>query len=298
MGSTSYDEARDANDPTWSGASWYGPSSGEYWIINPREYADPRRHGPEYQSRARRPLPSEVAAAAGGLDGTGPTVRTETAETGPASWTAAAPQAEPASRPSRWGSSPSTSSWTAPVADGGFAAARRATRSDRVGLASEHATARPARDRFEADAGTGAAGNPWFGGPADDPIRRLGFALVAWPPIGLAAAALIGAATGCSSASGTCGGAEPLLPLLAQAGILGALLLLAPVTRILAGGAFAMLVAVVPLTLLLVVIGGTSALQAGLAPTALLVGAWLVGVVWATIRAGAGRGRRSTRAGT
>jgi len=26
MGSTSYDEARDVNDPTWSGASWYGPS--------------------------------------------------------------------------------------------------------------------------------------------------------------------------------------------------------------------------------------------------------------------------------
>ena len=35
MGSTSYDEARDANDATWSGASWYGPSSGEYWIVNP-----------------------------------------------------------------------------------------------------------------------------------------------------------------------------------------------------------------------------------------------------------------------
>ena len=48
MGSTSYDEARDVNDPTWSGASWYGPSSGEYWIVNPREYADPRKHGPEY----------------------------------------------------------------------------------------------------------------------------------------------------------------------------------------------------------------------------------------------------------
>ena len=61
MGSTSYDEARDINDPTWSGASWYGPSSGEYWIVNPREYADPRKHGPEYQSRARRPLPGDAA---------------------------------------------------------------------------------------------------------------------------------------------------------------------------------------------------------------------------------------------
>src|SRR5439155_12756519 len=33
---------------------WYGPTSGEYWRVNPREYADPRKHGPEYQSRARR----------------------------------------------------------------------------------------------------------------------------------------------------------------------------------------------------------------------------------------------------
>ncbi len=46
MGSTSYDDARDHSDATWSGASWYGPTTGEYWIVNPREYADPRKHGP------------------------------------------------------------------------------------------------------------------------------------------------------------------------------------------------------------------------------------------------------------
>jgi hypothetical protein len=281
MGSTSYDEARDANDPTWSGASWYGPSSGEYWIINPREYADPRRHGPEYQSRARRPLPGEAVGGAAGV--TAASAATQTADATAAGWTEATPQAEPVSRPSRSGSSPSASSWTAPTADAGVAATRRATRSDRTGVSP---------------ASAGATANPWLGGPADDPIRRLGFALVAWPPIGLATAALIGAASGCGSGSGTCGGVEPLLPLLAQAGILGALLLLAPVTRILAGGAFAMLVAVVPLTLLLVVVGGTGALQAGLAPTILLAIAWLVGVGWAAIRAGGGCSRRSTRAGT
>ncbi|HEX5239448.1 MAG TPA: hypothetical protein VFW20_00450, partial [Candidatus Limnocylindrales bacterium] len=53
MGSTSYDEARDASDPRWAGASWYGPTTGEYWIVNPREYADPRKHGPGYSSRGR-----------------------------------------------------------------------------------------------------------------------------------------------------------------------------------------------------------------------------------------------------
>jgi hypothetical protein len=299
MGSTSYDEARDANDPTWSGASWYGPSSGEYWIINPREYADPRRHGPEYQSRARRPLPGEAVGGAASVAASG--AATETEDASAAGWSEATPQEEPISRPSRWGSGPSASSWTAPTAHDGVAATRRAPRSARAGVASEPAIprvrpARAPRDRYDAHASTGDAGHAWLGGPADDPIRRLGFALVAWPPIGLATAALIGAATACGSASGSCGGAEPLLPLLAQAGILGALLLFAPVTRILAGGAFAMLVAVVPLTLLLVVIGGTRALQAGLAPTVLLVIAWLVGVAWAAIRAGSGR-PRSTGAG-
>jgi hypothetical protein len=52
-GSTSYDHA-EPFDPEWSGASWYGQSSGTYWTINPKEYADPRKHGPEYQARGRR----------------------------------------------------------------------------------------------------------------------------------------------------------------------------------------------------------------------------------------------------
>ena len=54
-GSTTYDAAADEPfDPDWSGASWYGTTSGTYWTINPKEYADPRKHGPEYQARGRR----------------------------------------------------------------------------------------------------------------------------------------------------------------------------------------------------------------------------------------------------
>jgi hypothetical protein len=41
-------------DPPWDGGAWYGPSSGTFWTLNPREYADPRKHGPEYEARARR----------------------------------------------------------------------------------------------------------------------------------------------------------------------------------------------------------------------------------------------------
>ena len=55
LGSTSYDGTdREAFEPDWVGASWYGTSSGTYWTTNPREYADPRKHGPAYQARARR----------------------------------------------------------------------------------------------------------------------------------------------------------------------------------------------------------------------------------------------------
>jgi hypothetical protein len=72
-GSTTYDEADvDPFDPEWSGGSWYGTTSGTYWTINPREYADPRKHGPEYQARARRvaseppgPVPGAGPAPAG-----------------------------------------------------------------------------------------------------------------------------------------------------------------------------------------------------------------------------------------
>jgi hypothetical protein len=70
-GSTSYDGA-DAEpfEPEWQGASWYGGSSGTYWTLNPREFADPRKHGPEYLARgaesARGTARSRRARAADG----------------------------------------------------------------------------------------------------------------------------------------------------------------------------------------------------------------------------------------
>ena len=68
LGSTTYDEAEEVFEPDWGGASWYGPSSGTYWTVNPREYADPRKHGLEYQARARRraPVPRDPALPAAG----------------------------------------------------------------------------------------------------------------------------------------------------------------------------------------------------------------------------------------
>ncbi len=64
-GSTTYDEATQQLDPSWEGGAWYGASSGSYWTLNPREYADPRKHGPEYQERAKRAAQLEAARRAG-----------------------------------------------------------------------------------------------------------------------------------------------------------------------------------------------------------------------------------------
>ena len=75
-GSTTYDGATE-EEPVWDGAAWVGADSGTYWTVNPREYADPRKHGPEYRARGRRPVrrtPRERTTAQ-------PAPRPQTAET-------------------------------------------------------------------------------------------------------------------------------------------------------------------------------------------------------------------------
>ena len=84
-GSTTYDEASETPlDPEWEGGAWYGPSSQTYWTINPREYADPRKHGPEYLARARRAAQQEAGTA--GPEGGGPADGAASAETGAPGW--------------------------------------------------------------------------------------------------------------------------------------------------------------------------------------------------------------------
>ena len=69
--STSYDGADlEPFEPEWEGASWYGGSSGTYWQLNPKEFADPRKHGPEYQARGRREA-ARAASVAGPATTTG-----------------------------------------------------------------------------------------------------------------------------------------------------------------------------------------------------------------------------------
>ena len=93
---------------------------------------------------------------------------------------------------------------------------------------------------------------------------------------------LLSDATGCASFGAQCDGPEPMLPWLAQALILGLLLLLPPLTRVLAGGTFAVLVGLVPITAFLLAFGAAGAPEAVPTLAVLLATIWLVGVAWTT----------------
>jgi curved DNA-binding protein CbpA len=251
LGSTSYDEARDPADPTWGGAAWYGPTSGEYWTVNPREYADPRKHGPEYQSRAWR----------GSTTATGAWPEEETAA-GQGAAAAGSPSAANGTSAARTASARARSrgtdrAWTPPAHDGS------------------------APDRPIMPPSTRPIGPPLesiVGADLGDPTRRLGFALLAWAPLGVAAAALIGRVTGCSVYSASCGPTEPLLPWLAQAAILGILLLVPALSRILSVGTLALLLALLPLAGFFVALGGAGQAEGAVAFVVLLALAWAAGV--------------------
>ena len=302
LGSTSYDEARDPADATWSGAAWYGPSSGEYWIINPREYADPRKHGPEYQSRARK-IAAEAAAAT--IDDEAPFVATPAEEAGfdaDLNREAFATRAA-AADPTRSRTRAQRAAHPGQTARAGNAAharpaqpmrsARRAPRTSDHTAAWDSARIRAARGDWQRVPGEPAGS--WLDGGTDDPVRRFGIALVAWPPIGLAAAAAIGEVTGCSAYAAMCSGTDTLLPWLAQAGILGLLLLLPPLARLLAGGTVAILLALVPVTAFLLVVGGAGEPEAGFALAFLLGVGWILGVAGSIVAAR--RRRVANRAG-
>ena len=279
FGSTSYDGPHDASDPAWQGAAWYGQSSGEYWTVNPREYADPRKHGPEYQARA-----ADRAERA----------RTRAADARPGAATETNADARP----------------DAPPGANARAHARPDTAAGRAGAnARERAEAATrARSTAPSQEKPRAAGGP--GGPASDAptgplplgmdfmpsldlsvldrlsFRRVLFALLAWPPLGIAAAALIGALTGCAAFSATCTPEGAALPWLAQAVILIVLLAAPFLARVLVGGTAAVLIVAFPAAATLSASGARYDRAYGPASLlAILAIAWIIGVTVVGIRA-------------
>jgi curved DNA-binding protein CbpA len=289
-GSTTYDEAADGGrDPEWDGGAWYGPSLHTYWTINPREYADPRKHGPEYQERARR------ATGWSGADATGarpaPSTTDADADTpggwGSGSWTyrsdaghggEASDSARPATGSRR--RSPGYARAGAPT-DGGAGAPTDGRAGTQAGEHARPGTgdhARPGMDeRARAGGSTAWPGTAQDVAPLPDleslarqaaPRHLLAlardrqrrwrwlFALIGWPPIGWAVGTLLTTVTGCAGFSATCPAPVPALSLLIQPFIVAGLVLVPPLAALAAFGAIAALAAAVPLAAVLAV--GTS----------------------------------------
>jgi hypothetical protein len=276
LGSTSYDEAVDQPfDPDWTGSSWYGTTSGTYWTLNPREYADPRKHGPEYQARARRNAADEPEPDAA-----------EPAEMDDATDAEPEPPAEPASAEPGWRPTAETSTGTEWSATPGSVSDRAAAPDG----------AWPGEQRRRA----ADAGNP----PVDDarsgmpdvrrlldpraprsPAGRLAMALAGGVPVVLWLAWLLGELTGCGRFAATC---EPQA--LGAAWVAGfvlvvALVLLPGAAAVLVAGALGALIAAIPATVFITATGGARMPQeSGVVLGLALIVGWLGGVIFATNR--------------
>ena len=242
-GSTSYDGA-DAGpfEPDWGGASWYGTTSGTYWTLNPKEYADPRKHGPEYQARARRTARSRrpEAGTTGDL-GTSADARAPETEAGPTVHATSVPPTGPAAGPTH-----TTSSWwdsTAgptedPAARSRTDAAAGRGRPAGSGRAAGSASEPPPPDLGRAAADFGRAlTDVHYGGLRGRVVR----ALIGWLPIALGLGWLVGELTGCGRFAATCDdSADPIL-LGLQLAVLAVLLLLPAIASVAAMAAITLL---------------------------------------------------------
>ena len=210
-GSTTYDEAGETPlDPSWDGGTWYGASSGTYWTLNPREYADPRKHGPEYRRRAWR------AAGHRGPEPSAPPAHEEADEPSPAPAPAPAPPPAPTGTAGSAPEQPSGSSASGYSTEDRPASARIPATTPLAGLLPEGLLAR---------AHGGALG-------------RAIVALVATVPALWLASIILTGLAGCSA-----GGCPPLIPALAVVAWAVAALLAATLPVASALGAFAVLVA-------------------------------------------------------
>ena len=301
-GSTTYDEAAETpRDPEWGGGAWYGPSSGTFWTINPREYADPRKHGPEYQARARRAAEGEPAPG---------DEREVPAMPGPvADADATAERVD-----LRWDGSRGT---TTARGEGEWATGRwaydAADPHGPPGGAHAYAAGDPRRAASSPPTGAGRAGPGMADLPdlealarraspasllalAQRPDRRwrLMLALIGWPPIGFALGTLLSMFTGCATYTAACTEPLLLLPIAVQPVVIVALFLVGPVAAMSAFGSIVALAVALPVAAVLAVGSGPGSRAGAPLLGAAIAVAWLVAViagVRGTWRARPGGGR-------
>ncbi|HEU0236193.1 MAG TPA: J domain-containing protein [Candidatus Limnocylindrales bacterium] len=305
LGSTSYDGAdQEPFDPDWAGASWYGTTSGTYWTLNPKEYADPRKHGPEYQARARRGARGAAGATEPPAEGADPGA-TDAGATEPGSATEAG-AADPGTtdfgttdfRPTDGASTPSSDQgWSSGAAPRGggrtdpFAAGRgaRARRSGR--RHPSFATVPPAPPPSPATPRGAGHGEPTLLRFLDEArgsvSGRIGLALIGWLPIGIVLAVALGESTGCIRYAAECQGPFGAATLIGQGSVIVLLLLLPRVAAVATLGTIAMLGAAIPAAAVLSISGGArDPAGATSAFAVVLAVAWFVGVGVGLVRAG------------
>ena len=275
-GSTTYDEAAETPlDPAWEGGAWYGPSSQTYWTINPREYADPRKHGPEYQARARRAAHQDAGPEAGR-----PGEGTPGADGGAPSWWFDGGSTT-TDGDGGWG----THGWAYEEAgDAGDPRPRsRAGRADTARSGGADAPPAEPLPDLEAVARRAAPWNLLALARRPDRRWRLLVALLAWPPVGYGVGTLLATTTGCAQFSAACPEPLPLLSLAVQPLVIAALFLMPPAAAV---GAFATLVvlavAVVVATVLSVSPGPTGSVGTAILGVAVTV-AYFVAMVGGAI---------------
>lgn len=296
FGSTSYDGVGGPFEPDWGGASWYGTTSGTYWTLNPKEYADPRKHGPEYQARARRSARGRASAGETEAAESGPAADDATAPetTGPTTGDAGEPTADrgrtPRGRPG--GPTHTTTSWwnsTAGPTDP--AGAEDADdRTNRTAYPGEHRRPTDAAPPFHPtgerppDLGRAAAEivhaltDDRFGGVRGRFVR----ALIGWLPIALGLGWAVGELTGCGRFAATCNGAgEPVL-LVLQVAVFALLLMLPVAASVAASAAVVLFVAAVIGSLILSATGGAADFDSRQAALGLVLAiGWLIGLAFA-----------------
>jgi curved DNA-binding protein CbpA len=291
LGSTSYDGA-DAEpfEPDWGGASWYGTTSGTYWTLNPKEYADPRKHGPEYQARGRRrqpdapPGPDEPVARS---SPTSDAADEATHEPGGATDPDAGRPRRPTPPPTH-----TTASWWEATAGDVPGDTRRA------GASATPSEPPPGPKPADATADAATAVNPsltadaaldalrsWLDEGRPGLIGRLGRAAFGWAPVALGIGWVGGEISGCGRFSAECDPAAAPISWFAQLLALLALLAIPRLARVAAMATIGTIAAAVSGALLLSATGSQDATAAGrTALGGLIVIAWGVGFLVATWR--------------
>ncbi len=296
LGSTSYDGVDPGRfEPDWDDASWYGTSSGTYWTLNPKEYADPRKHGPEYQARARRSAQARAEAVAASSAATAASAAADTPIGAAHDRAAAAPTGtagDPATLPgvpieAQSPTHTTTSWWDSTAGSAGVPpqpdpSARSATPRRATPRPPTLGEAQPVPDLGAAATELGRALIDERTGGTRARIVR---AVIGWLPIAIGLGWLVGELTGCSRFAATCDGtSQPFLLALQVATLL--VLLVVPVLASVAS--MAALTALIVALMASLVITATGSAADGDSRQAtlgvLVVIAWVAGLVFAIVR--------------